>query len=292
MFDDLGELRSLLASAPPSTELFEQLTTHIDFFQSPGEHVRRQIDYVSSIVSRWPSHIDRPVPEMALLAYSKHDIERDEALFPFLTLCNTLKLDHVPHSCEENAVALCSHPLLSRLERVRLVEPHPSTSLIRELIPVLPSSIRHMDLSYTYATEFLYHLLDSPLFDTLEELNLEHANLRRPVFDKWMERVQQMERPGGELKRLYLQGADNDLSDEHVLSWIRSEALRGLEEIDLRHHDFMEAFFEEVASTTALPSLEWIHLSPYLVPKQARALLATSRTLPPPFTRYWRARCQ
>lgn len=287
MFDDLGELRSMLASSPPSTELFEELAAHIDFFQPADTQQLRHLDYVAAIVRRWPPHIDRPVPEMAFIAGFSQGAEQ-EACSPFLTLCNTLRLDSIPATEEQSAVALCRHPHLSHVDRVRLIEPHPSTDLVKDVIPVLPASIRQIDLSNTHATEFFSHLLEVPLFDRIEVLDLEHANLQGATFEPWTRR---MERHASSLKYLYLQGAENVLQEEHLLTWLRQDMLPSLEELDLRHHALSDAFYRELAHTTSLPRLKWVHVSPYLVSTSARTLLASSDTLPPSFTRYWRSRC-
>ena len=206
MFDDLGELRSVLASAPPSTALFEQIADHMEYFQPPDARELQQIDYLSSIISRWPSHIERPVPEMALIAHSIG--EQDQAPSPFLALCNTLRLERVATGDEEHAAALCQHPLLSSIERVTLHDPYPSTELVQHIIAALPYSVRYMDLSYTHASELLVCLLDSPHMERLEVLILEHAHLVKGAIERWTARAEQVahgERTGSALRRLSLQ---------------------------------------------------------------------------------------
>lgn len=270
---DLGIFRSLLAAAP-SAQSFDAIMNAIDFFDTDLDMLTR---YLLGYLSRWPAHIPRCVPEIAMIASSPAHLS------PLLALCNTLHVDAVLHMLDDDAFdALLHSPMLSSLHTLHTVHCASDTQCHDLLGSAHLTSLHTLTCQHNQydASSIIEALGQAPMAFSLHTLDLRHAHLRS------LESLTQTACLT-QLTHLHLQY--NCLNDDAISQLVALD-LPHLQHLDLRHNRIGIKGAQALAASS-LPSLQWLdcHLAD-IGPKGA-AELAMSTTLPPIVRRFWRAQC-
>jgi hypothetical protein len=270
---DLGIFRSMLAAAP-SAQSFDAIMDAIDFFDTDLDMLTL---YLLGNLSRWPAHIPRCVPEVAMIASSPAHLS------PLLVLCNTLHVDAVLHVLDDATFAALLHsPMLSSIHTLHTAHGLDEARCLALLGSAHLSSLHTLTSRHTeYGTSSMLEALgQAPAAFSLRTLDLRHAHLRSLESLTHTTCLTQ-------LTHLHLQ--HNSLNDDAISQLVTLDLAR-LQHLDLRHNKIGMKSAQALA-TSSLPSLRWLDCDLHDIGIKGAQELATSTTLPPIVRRFWRAQC-